>query len=223
MVALPQPIAEQALAIGDDEKQWLIDGEAIGDVYIAFDLLEYGGIDLRAKPYNLRLAALGDLISQSVRAIRLVDTAKDTASKRSKLAQFRSDNREGAVFKRFSAPYTPGRPSSGGDQLKLKFTATASCIVAKANGTKRSVALELLEGGECIAVGNVTIPPSQQIPQARSVVEIRYLYAYPGGSLFQPVYLGQRDDIDPSACIIGQLKYKAGEDEDESAREGGAA
>jgi len=221
-VALPQPIAAQALAIGD--RQWLMDGEAIGDIYIAFDLLERGGIDLRAEPYNFRLAALGDLVPQSVRVIRFVDTAKDAASKRSKLAQCRSDNCEGVVFKRFSARYTPGRPSSGGDQLKLKFTATASCIVAKANGTKRSVALELLEGGECIAVGNVTIPPSQQIPQAGSVVEVRYLYAYPGGSLFQPVYLGQRDDIDPSACIIGQLKYRAGgEDEDESAPEGGAA
>jgi bifunctional non-homologous end joining protein LigD len=220
-VALPQPIAEQALAIGD--RQWLMDGEAVGDTYIAFDLLERGGIDLRAKPYNLRLAALHNLVSQSVGVIRLVDTVKDAASKRSKLAQFRNDNREGAVFKRFSAPYRPGRPSSGGDQLKLKFTATASCIVAKTNGAKRSVALELLEGGKRIAVGNVNIPPSQNIPQARSVVEIRYLYAYPGGSLFQPVYLGQRDDIDPSACIIGQLKYKAGEDEEESAREGGAA
>ena len=69
----------------------------------------------------------------------------------------------------------------------------------------------------------MTIPPSEQIPQAGIVVEVRYLYAYPGGSLFQPVYLGQRDDIDPSACVIGQLKYKAnGEDEEESAREGGA-
>ncbi len=106
----------------------------------------------------------------------------------------------------------------------MKFTATASCIVAKANGTKRSVALELLDGDACVAVGNVTIPPSQRIPQAGSVVEVRYLYAYPGGSLFQPVYLGQRDDIDPSACIIGQLKYRVGgEDEEESAGEGGAA
>jgi bifunctional non-homologous end joining protein LigD len=221
IVALPQPIADSALAIGD--RQWMMDGEAIGDIYIAFDLLERGGVDLRAEPYSLRLATLGELVPQSVRVIRLADTVKDAASKRSKLAQCRSDNREGVVFKRFSARYTPGRPASGGDQLKLKFTATASCIVAKANGTKRSVALALLDGGARIAVGNVTIPPSQEIPQAGGVVEVRYLYAYPGGSLFQPVYLSQRDDIDPSACIIGQLKYRAGGEDEEESREGGAA
>ena len=222
-VALPQPIAGQALAIGD--RQWLMDGEAIGDIYFAFDLLEKANTDLRKAPYVDRLTKLCRMLESSSKVpIRLVNTACTADAKRELLVQLRRENREGVVFKRFAAPYTPGRPASGGDQLKLKFTATASCIVAKANGTKRSVALELLEGGERIAVGNVTIPPSQQIPHAGSVVEVRYLYAYPGGSLFQPVYLGQRDDIDPSACIIGQLKYRAGgEDEEESAREGGAA
>jgi hypothetical protein len=34
------------------------------------------------------------------------------------------------------------------------------------------------------------------------------LYAYPRGSLYQPVYLGKRDDIEPAACIIRQLKLK---------------
>ena len=221
VVALPQTIVGQALSIGD---QWLMDGEAVGNVYFAFDLLEKDGVDLRAEPYSRRLAALDDLVSESTCVILLVDTARNTVSKRFKLAQFRENRREGVVFKRFSAPYTPGRPNSGGDQLKLKFTAAASCIVARANGAKRSVALELLNDGQRIAVGNVTIPPSHQIPKAGSVVEVRYLYAYPGGSLFQPVYLGERDDIDPSSCIISQLKYKAdGEDEDESVREGGVA
>jgi len=119
------------------------------------------------------------------------------------------------VFKQSSAPYTPGRPASGGNHLKLKFTATASCIVAKVNGTKRSVALVLLEGDKRVPVGNVTITASQPIPKAGSVIEVRYLYAYPGGSLFQPVCLGQRDDIEPAACTLGQLKYKAAGEDDE--------
>jgi bifunctional non-homologous end joining protein LigD len=58
-------------------------------------------------------------------------------------------------------------------------------------------------------VGNVTIPPSKPIPRAGSVVEIRYLYAYREGGLFQPVYLGVRDDIPADACTLGQLKLKA--------------
>ena len=219
VVALPQPVAEQALTVGG--RQWLMDGEAVGDVYVAFDLLENAGEDLREAAYDRRLACLGRMLdSIGNGAVRLVQTACTATTKRELLAQLRGDNREGAVFKRASAPYTPGRPASGGDQLKLKFTATASCIVAGGNGTKRSVALALLEGGRRVRVGNVTIPPRQPIPGAGAVVEVRYLYAYPGGSLFQPVYLGVRDDVGPEACTAGQLKYKAPADDEEDAEAG---
>ncbi|HZZ00926.1 MAG TPA: hypothetical protein VFE36_15300 [Candidatus Baltobacteraceae bacterium] len=46
------------------------------------------------------------------------------------------------------------------------------------------------------------------IPSVGDVVEIRYLYAYRGGSLYQPVYLGKRTDMDQSDCKLSQLKYK---------------
>jgi len=42
------------------------------------------------------------------------------------------------------------------------------------------------------------------------VVEVHYLYALKGGSLYQPVYLGPCDDIESWECVVGQLKYKAG-------------
>jgi MFS family permease len=41
--------------------------------------------------------------------------------------------------------------------------------------------LVLLEGDKRIPVGNVTVPANQQIPKVGSVIEVRYLYAYPGG------------------------------------------
>jgi hypothetical protein len=140
---------------------------------------------------------------------------RSTAQKRNMLDRLRKNGKEGAVFKNSTAPYTPGRPASGGSQLKLKFTATASCIVAERNGRKRRVALELIESSGRIGVGNVTIPPNHAIPGKGNVVEVRYLYAHPGGSLYQPVYLGLRDDIAISDCIIGQLKFKTGEQESE--------
>jgi len=37
---------------------------------------------------------------------------------------------------------------------------------------------------------------------------VRYLYAYEGGSLFQPTYLGQRADLEAGDCVKSQLKYK---------------
>ena len=58
--------------------------------------------------------------------------------------------------------------------------------------------------------GNVSIPPNHAVPEAGSVVEVRYLYAFrDSGALFQPVYLGARDDIAPEECTVDQLKYKA--------------
>jgi len=220
VVALPQPVVEQAQIIGG--RQWLMDGEAVGDAYFAFDLLEEDGVDLRKEPYSRRLDALVAIVPCEGRSvIRTRATATRTAQKREMMEALRRLKAEGVVFKRHAAPYTPGRPASGGDQLKLKFTATASCIVAKANGTKRSVALMLLDGRKRVAVGNVTVPANQPIPKAGSIVEIRYLYAFPGGSLFQPVCLGLRDDVGPDACTISQLKYKGGEDEEAESVAGG--
>lgn len=48
--------------------------------------------------------------------------------------------------------------------------------------------------GDCqVGVGNVTVPADQPILEAGSIVEVRYLYAYLDGSLFQPVLLGVRE------------------------------
>jgi hypothetical protein len=46
-------------------------------------------------------------------------------------------------------------------------------------------------------------------PQMGTVVEVRYLYAFPeSGSIYQPVYLGPRDDIPAEDCTVDQLKFK---------------
>ena len=38
-----------------------------------------------------------------------------------------------------------------------------------------------------------------------------YLYAFKGGSVYQPVLLGTRDDLTPADCTMKQLKYKKDE------------
>ena len=47
--------------------------------------------------------------------------------------QFKNEGKEGVVFKHKDAPHIPGRPNSGGSQLKYKFHETASFIVTKVN------------------------------------------------------------------------------------------
>lgn len=93
-------------------------------------------------------------------------------------------------------------------QLKHNFVATVSAVVEKVNA-KRSVAVSLLDGEVWTPMGNVTVPANQDIPAVGEVVEVRYQYAIPGGSLFQPTLLGVRDDIETQECVVGQLKYKA--------------
>ena len=74
---------------------------------------------------------------------------------------------------------------------------------------KRNVSLGLTDGRlNLVEVGNVTIPPNKDIPKPGEIVEVRYLYAYRHGSLFQPTYLGPRTDVLKNECAFFQLKYK---------------
>ena len=80
-------------------------------------------------------------------------------------------------------------------------------MVLGINGTKRSIAVGL----GCVLMGNVTIPPNHVIPAVGRIVEVRYLYCTGiGGSLYQPFYLGERDDVRVEDCTVErqQVKYK---------------
>jgi bifunctional non-homologous end joining protein LigD len=138
-----------------------------------------------------------------------VSTSIDPNDKIEIYEELRATHREGVVFKEVDAPYSPGRPNSGGPQLKFKFVESASFVVTGINA-KRSVTLGLYDGDKLVPAGNVTIPPNHAIPAVGSVSEIRYLHAYrESGSIYQPVYLGPRTDIPATECGIEQLKYKA--------------
>jgi bifunctional non-homologous end joining protein LigD len=211
IVGLPEPLFQVVYHYGADVE---LDGESVGDRYHVFDLTVLNGLDIRSWPYRDRLAALFDLLL-SVRqtVIQYAETAFCTEQKRALYERLRRDGKEGIVFKRLDAPYTPGRPNSGGSQLKFKFVATASVVVARINA-QRSVGLKLLKGRSWVPCGNVTIPANQDIPQVGSIVEVRYLYAYrQSNALYQPLYLGPRDDVTAAECLVSQLKYKAEEGE----------
>jgi len=206
LVGLPETVSN---GIRNLSGSFIPDGESVGDDYHVFDLLELNGENLRPLPYRMRLASLMSLLSDTQHHVRYVETAFTTKQKTELLKRLRLENREGIVFKRLDAPYTPGKPNSGGPQLKFKFTATLSAIVAKVN-TQRSVEISLLAGRSLISCGNVTIPANHAIPIVGAVVEVRYLYAHrESHALHQPVYLGPRDDVEAGECLASQLKYKA--------------
>jgi len=206
IVAIPEPIR---LAIEEIPFDVLIDGEAVGDTLHAFDLLEVKGSDIRHRRYIDRFSGLIMVIPSNMPALRWVSTAIDPNDKVEIYEELRQTNREGVVFKEVDAPFSPGRPNSGGSQLKFKFVVTASFVVTARNA-KRSVTLGLFDGNELVGAGNVTIPPNHAVPAVGEIVECRFLYAHrQSGSIYQPVYLGKRCDIPATECTTDQLKYKA--------------
>jgi bifunctional non-homologous end joining protein LigD len=209
-IGMPSCIVKQAQEIAGD---FLMDGECVGETLYVFDLLSHNSGSIVAHPYQSRLHSLTDLLDYSWHpAIELIETAIESADKVAMLQTLRKEGREGVVFKRLDAPYTPGRPNSGGTQLKHKFYATLSAIVAKVND-QRSVELKLRKDKEWVPAGNVTVPANHEMPASGTIIEVRYLYAFPeSGRLYQPVFLGLRSDTAAWECSVEQLKYKRAED-----------
>jgi len=205
-VSIPETIADCAARYRHD---FLIDGEAVGDTLHVFDLLFIGSEDLRTCAFATRYFRLREMLEAFEHPHLKLVPSYCFPEKKEWFDRFKEEGREGVVFKNVEAPYSPGRPNTGGAQLKYKFHETASFIVTKPND-KRSVSLMLWENGKVRLAGNVTIPPNHDIPKPGEVVDCRYLYAFKdSGSIYQPVFLGRREDIFHEECTTSQLKYKA--------------
>lgn len=211
-VALPIAVVEGLAGVPEGT---VLDAEIIGDCLHVFDLMMVNGMDLRNRSYDDRYARLDGLLA-SIHAhtrtnshIKFVDAPRTESAKRLLLATVREANGEGVVFKRLCSKYVPGRPGSGGDQLKFKLVEAATVVVEAQNEAKRSVQVAAFdENGKKVQLGNVTIYPNFDVPEVGAIVSVGYLYAYEGGCLYQPTYLGRRLDQDLSDCKLSQLKYK---------------
>ncbi len=182
---------------------YTIDGEDMGDLILLFDMLDFP--DMK---YMDRYQLLQDLIPNGNKYLQVVETAWTTPEKVAMYNRLKLSKAEGVVFKLKDAPYSAGRPASGGSQFKCKFYESASCIVSGHHATKRSISLDVYDDNDLIDVGNVTVYPNQEMPKIGDIVEVKYLYYYPGGSLYQPVLLSIRDDVDMRECLVDKLKTK---------------
>jgi len=186
-----------------------VDSEIIGETLHVFDLLSIAGDSLKERPCEERIRQLEKIYFKN--SVKIVKAAYTTKQKKALFNKLKKENKEGIVFKKKDSIHEPGRPSSGGNQVKYKFYKTATFIVANHTPGKRSVGLEMLDGKKKVSVGKVTIPPNQEIPKVGDLVEVRYLYAYRGGSVYQPTYLGKRVDLYVEDAILSQLVYKSEE------------
>jgi len=169
----------------------VLDGELIGNIYHTFDALETC-VDCRNKGALERFNILSEWIANhKFSNVKIVSCAFTPSTKRSLYESLK--HKEGVVFKRIDSKYSPGRPNSGGDMLKCKFWHSATVLVTAIND-KRSVMVSVSDNGNLISVGNVTVPPNYDMPKVGSLCEVKYLYIV--NSLYQPIYLGNRDDKD---------------------------
>ncbi len=211
--AMPTCVAEM---VGKLHGDCTLDGELMGDVYWAFDLLWHEGQDWRGQAYGKRLATLEALIGNRKGSLRVVHTVRGVKDVRAHCTALRAANAEGMVFKDLCAAYVSG--DGHRTQYKFKFYAECSCVV-QAHNEARSVAVSLYfndGSGQGICLGNVTIPPNHDVPPIGAVIEVRYLFAFKGGALYEPVYNGLRTDVPNTDCTLAKqnLKFKPqGEDE----------
>jgi bifunctional non-homologous end joining protein LigD len=203
--------------------EWLpadtvIDGELVpgddGPVYWLFDVLQIAGEDLRALGYLERWQRLDAEIEPAVdHPIRILDYAHGHAAKQDLYERLLAANAEGIVFKHADSPYQPGRPSSGGKQLKHKFVKSADVVILENAGNAYLMAV--YDGDELLRIGKVfagTTNDSRAELDERlaageqPVVEVRYLYATEDEQLYQPVFVRLRDDKPATECLRSQLE-----------------
>lgn len=197
----------------------ILDGEWEASGFWAWDLLHLG-YDTRGMRYEDRLDLLQELLThprvEDLKLFRLVSTARTEALKLDLYRQCKHSRAEGVCVKNKDAQYRGGR---NGQHYKYKFETTGSFIVGEKPGNKkndghRSMAVYLYEKGRLRFMATCKVADRYPLPEIGSIVEVRYLYAYAGGSIAQPVYFGvQRTDVLPEECTCEQLKYKQSAEE----------
>lgn len=196
------PEFEMSLQCGHDI---LIDGEQIGDKFWTWDILEFDGQDLRSWSYISRHTKLCSLSFGP--AIKILKLHTGTDAKKKLYSDLKANGKEGIVFKKLSGVFYPGK---GMDQLKFKFYAECSVIVVEGRQHRSSIGMELINSdGQREFVGYCSCSRN---PPLGSVVEIKYLYAYRNGCLYQPAFKEIRDDVNIDECTMSQLKYKSEEE-----------
>jgi len=179
-----------------------LDGEMIGDVYHAFDVLSLHGESMTSLTTEARHRALSeyqkkfnDSYDEDKRAwtsdvIRVVPLVFGREAKKALVDELRSKRREGVVFKHVGAVYEPGRVErlSLSSAVKCKFYAEVAAVVLRWTD-KSSIEVGLRDGAmgaEIVSVGKVTVAAkyANQI-EPGCVVRVRYLYATSKRILYQ--------------------------------------
>ena len=155
----------------------VVDGELVGERFIAFDIQRLAGRDLCALPMIERFAMLDAMPFERVRY------AVGADAKRALLDAVRAENGEGVVFKKLDAPYRDGRDVNA---QKFKLWQRESFVVRSVDIAKGTVGL-LDRGREC---GRCPFPFNSRWPRVGDLVAVRFARRTRDGKLLHPVWRG---------------------------------
>jgi len=187
--------------------------DAVPVIFVVFDILSLGNLDLRTLPLIDRKAVLEDVL-RGAGVIRTLDYFENDGS--TLLAFCDSHGLEGLVAKRMSSTYRAG-PKRSGHWIKVKRVREDDFIATgytQGKGSRKKLgALELAtyQNGQLTACGRVGSGLSDReielllkrlSKEAPAVVRVRYAGWTEDGNLRHPVYLGMRDDVAPEAVTL---------------------
>jgi bifunctional non-homologous end joining protein LigD len=200
----------------------------LSPTYVAFDILELEGRDLRRLPLTERKQLLAGIVEEG----KNLQTMPSTENGEELWNVAMARGIEGVVAKKKESAYVTGRSRSW---LKIKLEKTADCVIigyATKTRTIASLALGLYDGGALTYIGqvgtgfnalllerlskqliaasnDVALPKNVRPVIPASVCEVRYLEFTNGHRLRAPVFLRLRDDKDASECTIDQVLKNA--------------
>jgi bifunctional non-homologous end joining protein LigD len=186
----------------------ILDGEWLNQTkaFHAFDLLEVDGTDIKPLFFSQRQDQLNRILAvANLPGINSVRTEYHQAGKVQLLQTIHDHNLEGVVLKAKNSPYKVGRQP---DQFKFKFTAVSSFVITGRN-QKESVSLGAFdENNHLINCGDVKIRNRYFKVNEGMIIDVRYMHAFPSHLIYQPRMVAIRDDLQPEACTLSQLRYK---------------
>ncbi len=151
--SVPSEVANELAKLPHD--QFFLDGELMGNAYVAFDMLELDGDKLGKLGYDIRREELEELFEDTHNHITVVPTWVTTAQKQAGLVLLKKLRAEGVAWKLRTAPYRAGR---NGSHLKQKFLKSCTCkVVGLGHKGHNSAMLSLLKDGKWIEVGRASL------------------------------------------------------------------
>jgi bifunctional non-homologous end joining protein LigD len=192
--------------------------------YVAFDILELEGRDLRRLPLSERKQLLTEVVEEGGN-LQLMPSTENGAALWNVVT---TRGLEGVMAKKKESVYVTGRSRAW---LKIKLEKTVdSVIVGYATKTREiaSLALGLYDGATLTYIGQVGTGFSESLLEKLSkdlvrasndvalptnvrpvvpdkVCEVKYLEYTKDGRLRAPVFLRIRDDKSPSECTMDQV------------------